>query len=158
MNLKKKMLMIHCLFNNETEADSFFNSLDKIHPSLKSTLDKETDYTLPFSNVFVRKTPLCYVTSIYHKSKFMDLYSQWILFASPNKKLMICSESTLAELKFISETHWNNGFPLSVVQTIITKKIAKFNKIKQASVQKCPVYLHLPWLSGIYERSAKKIT
>ena len=35
------------LFNNETETDLFFNSLNKIHPALKFTLDKETDYTLP---------------------------------------------------------------------------------------------------------------
>ena len=53
-----------CQFKNETEADLFFNSFNKIDPALKFTLDKETGYTLPFLDVFVHKTPLCYVTSI----------------------------------------------------------------------------------------------
>ena len=57
---------------------------------------------------------------------------------------MICSESTLDSE--ISETLANNGFPLSVIQTVIANKITEFNKPKQASVQKCPVYLCLLWL------------
>ena len=50
---------------------------------------------------------------------------------------MICSESTHdAEIKFIFTILWSNGFPLNVVQTVITNKITERNKIKQASVQK----------------------
>ena len=37
-----------CPFNNETEVDLFLNSLNKIHPALKFTLNKETDYMLLF--------------------------------------------------------------------------------------------------------------
>ena len=71
---------------------------------------------------------------------------------------MICSESALdSEIKFISETLFNNSFPLSVVQTVIADKITEFNQIKQASVQKCPAYLCLPWLGGISDRFAKQI-
>ena len=71
---------------------------------------------------------------------------------------MICSELTLnAEIKFISESLCNNGFPLSVVQTVINNEIMKFYKIKQASVQKCPVYLHLPWLCGISEQISQSV-
>ena len=56
-----------------------------------------------------------------------------------------------AEIKFISTTLCNNGFPLNVVQTV-----TDFNKIKQVSAQRCPVYLHLPWLGGISERLLSK--
>ena len=50
---------------------------------------------------------------------------------------MICSKSKLdAEVKFISMTFCNNGFPLNIVQTVMKNKITDFNKIKQASVQR----------------------
>ena len=72
---------------------------------------------------------------------------------------MICSESTLdAEIKFISMILCNNSLPLNVVQTVITNKITEFNKIKQASVQKYPVYLCLLWLGRISDRFAKQIS
>ena len=41
---------------------------------------------------------------------------------------------------------------------VITNKITKFNKIKQASVQNCPVYLCLPWLDGISDLLGKTQT
>ena len=72
---------------------------------------------------------------------------------------MICSESTLdSEIKFISETLCNNGFLLSVVETVIANEIIEFGKIKQGSVQKRPVYLRHPRLSGISEIFAKQIS
>ena len=51
---------------------------------------------------------------------------------------MICSECILyAEIKFISDTRYNNCFPLSAVQK--ANKIIEFNKLKHASMQKFPV-------------------
>ena len=46
---------------------------------------------------------------------------------------MICPESTL---KFISKTFDNNGFLLSVIQTVIIYKITEFNKPKPVSGKK----------------------
>ena len=37
-------------------------------------------------------------------------------------------------------------------------KVTDLNKIKQTSIQKCPVYLCLPWLDGISERFTKQIS
>ena len=65
-----------CLFNNEIEARWIFTFLNIIHPALKFTLDKKTDYTLTFLEVLVCRTPLCYITSIYRKPTFRDLYTQ----------------------------------------------------------------------------------
>ena len=128
-----------CLFNNEIEAGLFFIFLNNIHPAFKFTLDKKTDYMLTFLEVLVCRTPLCYITSIYRKLTFRDLYTQWDSFCPTQPKinliktltdraLMICSESTFdLEIKFISETLCNNGFLLNVVQTVITDKITEFN-------------------------------
>ena len=52
----------------------------------------------------------------------------------------------------------DKGFSSDVGQIVITNKIIEFNKIKRASVEKCPVYLHLPWLGGINERFAKQLS
>ena len=93
-----------------------FNSPNYIHPALKFTLDKETDYTLSFLDVLVHMTPLRYVTSIYRKYTFTGLYTRWDSFCPIQQKinliktrthraLKICSESTLdAEIKFIYST------------------------------------------------------
>ena len=72
---------------------------------------------------------------------------------------MICFESILdAEIKFIFMTLCNNDFLLNLVQMIIADEITEFNKIKQASVQKCPIYLRPPRLDGIIERFGKQIS
>ena len=115
-------------------------------------------------------TPLRNVTLLYHKPIFTGLYTRWESFRSSKQKsnlikilihttTMIWSESTLdTEIKFISETLCNNGFPFSIVQTVIINKTTEFNKIKLVSTQKCPFYLHLHCLGGISERLAKQIT
>ena len=72
---------------------------------------------------------------------------------------MICSESKLDdEVKFITETLSNNGFPEDIVRSIIRDKIADFSKIKADSVQRCPVYLSLPWLGELRDRFASQIS
>ena len=44
----------------------FLHLLDTIF-----TVDKEDDYILPFLDILVHRTPLCYVTLIYHKPTFV---------------------------------------------------------------------------------------
>ena len=66
---------------------------------------------------------------------------------------MICSKSKIDDkIKFIFMTLIN------IVQTVINNKIMNFNKIKLVSVQRCPVYLHLPWLEGVRDRLSKQLS
>ena len=63
---------------------------------------------------------------------------------------MICSKSKLQhELENISSILWNNGYPESIIQITISKKIALFNRKPKERPQKCPVYLKLPWIGKI---------
>ena len=55
-------------------------------------------------------------------------------------------------------TFCDNDFPLDAVQPVIRNRITVFNKIKQASVPRCPVYYHLHWLGGISDRFAMQIS
>ena len=71
---------------------------------------------------------------------------------------MICSESKLDnEVKFITGTHCNNGFPEDSVRSVIRDKISDFSKIGPDSVHRCPVYLRLPWLCDFSDRYASQI-
>ena len=157
------------IFGSETEACKFFSHLNKMHPSHRFTLEKESNFTLPFLDVLVYKDVSCFLTSVYPKPTFTGLYFRWDSFCPKKHKLnliktlihralMTCSESKLdCEVRFITETLCNNGFPEDV-RSIIMDKIAHFYKTKVAPAQKCPVYLRPPWLGDISDRFAHQIS
>ena len=65
---------------------------------------------------------------------------------------MICSKSKLDnKIRFISGTLSPEG----IVQSVI--RINDFNKIKPEIVQKCKVYLQLPWFGEVSDRFARPI-
>ena len=72
---------------------------------------------------------------------------------------MICSKSKLQhELENISSILRNNGYPESIIQITMSKKIALFNRKPKEGPQKCPVYLKLPWIGKIslnFEKQTK---
>ena len=135
-----------CIFDNETEACKFFSHLNKMYPSLRFTLEKESNSTLPFLDVVVYKEASCFLMSVYYKPTFTGLYIHWDSFCPKKHKLnliktlvhralMTCSESKLGcEVSFITEILCNNGFPEDIVRSVIRDKIAHFHKIKVASV------------------------
>ena len=159
-----------CIFGSEMEACKFFPHLNKMHPSLWFTLEKESNSTLPFLDVLVYKEASCFPTSVHCKPNFTGLYIRWDSFC-PNKcklnliktlihrTLMICSGSKLdCEVSFIIETLCNNGFPKDIVRSVIRDEIDHFHKTKVASAQKSPVYLRLPWLGDISDLFANQIS
>ena len=76
-----------------------------------------------------------------------------------HRALMICSKSKLQhELENISSILRNNGYPESIIQITMSKKIALFNRKSKEGPQKCPVYLKLPWIGKIslnFEKQTK---
>ena len=63
---------------------------------------------------------------------------------------MICSKSKLQhELENISSILQNSGYPESIIQFTMPKKITLFNPKPKEGPQKCPVYLKLPWIGKI---------
>ena len=60
-----------CLFNNEHEALLFFEFLNSQHNNIRSTMEKETNNTLAFLDVFINnKDPNNLITSVYRKKTF----------------------------------------------------------------------------------------
>ena len=158
-----------CIFGSETEACKFFSNINKLHPSLRFTLEKATNSTLSFLDVLVYKEDSRFLTGVYREPTSTGLYIRWDSFCPQKRKLnfiktlvhralMLCSESKLdGEIDFITEILCNNGFPVDIVRSVIEDKIAHFHKTKVVSAHRCPVYLRLPWLGEISDRFADRI-
>ena len=58
---------IFCIFNNETNAMTFFNFLNTRHANIKFTFETEQDQKLPFLDVLLTKSTETCTTSLYHK-------------------------------------------------------------------------------------------
>ena len=62
------------------------------------------------------------------------------------------------EIKFIRSTLSKNGYPLSVLDGVVHDVIIKFDKASRCTVNKCPIYLRLPYIGSRGEKFAKSIT
>ena len=64
-----------------------------------------------------------------------------------HRALMICTKSKLnEEIKHIKNILLDNGYPESIIDCNISKKIAQFSMPKRFGPEKCPVYLRVPWI------------
>ena len=157
------------VFNDENECNEFFSHLDSLHPSLCFTFEKKCNRTLPFLDVLVEKNDHEFVTSIYRKPTFTGQYIRWNSFCPMKRKtklistlvhraLVICSKSTLQkELSNIRSILINSGYPETIINTVMTKKMNQFRRPTQFGPKKCPVYLHLLWLGNVSLRYEMQI-
>ena len=141
-----------------------------MHPSLKFTVEKESNHQLAFLDVFVHKTSTAFLTSVYRKPTFSGLYTKWDSFCPQQRKInliktvmhrafMISSKCFLDdEIVFIRSTLSKNGYPYSVLDSVVQNILNKFVRAKRCTVNKCPVYLCLPYIGSRGEKFAKYIT
>ena len=158
-----------CLFKCEKDVDLLLAQLNSMHPSLKFTVERECNHRLPFLDVFVHKTPTAFLTSVSRKPPFSGLYTRWDSFCSQHCKinliktliyraLMISSKCFLGdEIKFKS-TLSKNGYPLSILDSVVNDVTIKFDRASRCTVNRCPVYLRLPYIGSKGGRLAKSIT
>ena len=145
------------IFRNKEESENFFNQLNCLHPSLKFTFEKEKN-NLPFLDVNVERTVTGFETSVYRKPTFTGQYLRGESFSLTKQKtnlistlvhraLIKCTKSKLNEkIKHIKNILLDNGFPKSIIDSNISKKIAQFSMPKRFGPEKCPVYLRVPWI------------
>ena len=131
-----------------------------MHPSLKFTVEKESNHQNAFLDIFVHKTSTAFLTSVYRKPTFSGLYTRWDSFCPQHRKinliktlvhraLMISSKRFLDdEIEFIRSTLSKNGYPLSVLDRVVHDVLNKFDWAKKYTVNKCPVYLRLPYIGS----------
>ena len=157
------------IFRDETQSNSFLDKLNSLHPSLLFSQEKECNQSFPFLDVLVEKNASHFLTSVYRKPTFTGRYIRWNSFSSSKRKtnlictlthraLAICSPEKLQpELDKIRFILLNNNYPDYIIQSSISKTITQFNKPSHFGPKKCPVYLRLPWLGSILNKSEKQI-
>ena len=158
------------IFGPEDECTSFLDVLNSMHSALKFTFEKEENDQHPLLDVLVEKSNEGFLTSVFRKPTFTGQYFRWDSFGPTKRKtnlietlvhraLIICSKSKLQhELENISSILRNNGYPESIIQITMSKKITFFNLKPKEGTQKCPVYWKLRWIDKIslnFEKQTK---
>ena len=162
--------MILLLFSDQKPKQTkLLTALNSLHSALKFTKEKEANHTLPFLNVKIEKDNGQFLTSIYRKPTFTGQYIRWDSFGPSKRKtnligtlvhraLVICSKSKLQqELDSIRFILRQNGYPEVIINSTISKKIARFYQPVKEGPQKCPVYLKLPWIGNISLKFEKQV-
>ena len=110
-----------------------------MHPSLKFTVEKDSNHEPAFSYVFVHKTSTAFLTSVNRKPTLSGMYTRWDSFCPQQRKinliktlvhraLMISSKCFLDdEIEFIRSTLSKNGYPLSVLDGVVHDVVNKFD-------------------------------
>ena len=148
------------VFNNEEDCNTFLTHLNSLHPSLRFTYEKESNYSLPFLDVLVEGHDSEFLTSIYRKPTFTGQYLHWNSFNPQKRKInligtlvykafMICLKSKLdPELGKIRSLLLENGYPKHTINSAFKQKLQRLNSNPFQTVEKCPVYLHIPWIGN----------
>ena len=148
------------IFKHDGDIDDFLVTLNRLHPALKSTFEKEHDGKLSFLDILVERTELGFETSVYRKPTFYGQYIRWESFSPRKRKtnliatlvhraLMICTKNKLKqEIDFIKKMLLDYGYPEDIVLKHISKNIAQFSAAKPFGPEKCPVYLRAPWIGS----------
>ena len=76
---------------------------------------------------------------------------------SPQSAEHMLKNKVQEELENIRNILSTNGYPDDVVSTSISKKLRAFYSARKFVPEKCPVYIHLPWLGPLSQRFEKQI-
>ena len=124
-----------CLFNNEHEALLCFEFLNSKHDNIKFTMEKETDNTLAFLDVFINnRDPTNPIISVYRKKTFAGLLTNCLSYTSLSYKLGLIRtlidraykiNGTLLgfnkEVKKLSYIFKKNQYPERLINTVLNK-------------------------------------
>ena len=144
------------VFNNEEDCNTFFIHLNSFHPSLSFTYEKESNHSFHFLELLVERHDLEFLTSVYRKPTFTGQYLCWNSFSPQKWKItligtlvhrafMICSKSKLdPEFGKICSILLENGYSKHAINSAFKQKLQQLNSNPVHTVEKCPVYLHIP--------------
>ena len=119
------MLTILVSFLNLSGIETFFTKIiNRLHPALRFTIEKEQNNSLSLLGVLVEKEGSEFLTSVYRKPTFTGHYIRWNSFSSKERKIgliktlvhkaiVICSKN-----KLVSE--------LDTIKRILIEKNSQF--------------------------------
>ena len=161
---------IFLVFENDTQALSFFDYLNTRHPNIKFTKDNTKPGELPFLDVLIKNQNELR-TSVYHKSTYTGLLTNFRSFVPYVYKRMLVH--TLIDraykinntwhgfdmdIKKLTSTLCKNMFPLKMIENIIGKFlcIKLENSTSEVSEVKISTsYFKLPYI-GKFSNNVKQ--
>ena len=132
---------IFCLFKCETDAERFLTFLNRQHPNIKFTIEKEKNNQLPFLDILNDSSSNKFVTSVYRKPTYTGLLTNYNSFTSPNYKKGLIK--TLIDRTFRINSTWSgfhydilnlksvlqkNEFPLKLIDKNISQYLSNVFK------------------------------
>ena len=162
--------------SSETDANRFLTFLNRQHPNIKFTIEKEKNNQLPFLNILNDSSSNKFVTSVYRKSTYTGLLTNYNSFTSPNYKKGLIE--TLIDRTFWINSTWSgfhydilnlksvlqtNEFPLKVIDKSISNYLCN-NVFKQKENEQMPLlestkklFYKLPYIGSFSIQTKKKL-
>ena len=164
---------VFCLFSSEKEVDSFFKFINKQHPNIKFTVEKEIDKKLAFLDVLIEHNNLdSFSSTTFYKSTYTGLLTNYYSFTPSCYKLGLVK--TLIDRAFKINDTWKgfhldcqkiksnlqrNCFPLNLVDWEIKSFLNKnFNlNNEHKSERKDHRYYKLPFIGKFSSLTQKRL-
>ena len=128
---------IFCLFENQKQAELFFNYLNERHPNIKFTMEIEVEKKLPFLDILLNNEKVL-TTSVYRKPTYTGLLMNFHSFLPFHYKLGLLR--TLIDRTFKITNNWHsfdhdikklkeilcrNLFPPHIFQRVLCRYLEK---------------------------------
>ena len=78
---------IICLFNSESDADKFYEFLNKQHPNIKFTFEKQQNNQISFLDILIKNNGENFSTTIFRKTTAIGLFTNYLSFTPLSYKI-----------------------------------------------------------------------
>ena len=95
---------IICLFNCESDADKFFEFLNRQHPNIKFTFEKQVNKQISFLDVLITNDGDQFCTSVFRKEPAIGLFTNYLGFTPFSYKVGLVR--TLLHRAFMISSSW----------------------------------------------------
>ena len=160
------------LFRDASHPSLFLQYLNSKHSNIKFTMEMESDKKLAFLDCLVTKFGDTFNTSVFRKDTFTGLGTSYFSFCTFGFKMngirtllhrayrVSSNFVTLhAELEFLKNYFYKNGFPISFVESCIRKFLCSRRSVHEvvATVDKRKVYLSLPYFGAQSDKLKREL-
>ena len=161
-------------FDKEQDSLDFLNFLNKKHPNIKFTIEKQTNHSIAFLDVFISGINNQNLTlQTYHKSTYTGLLLNFKSFTSFSYKISLIK--CLIDRSFKICNNWNsfhndieniksnlikNVYPPSLIDKVIKKYLGYKFSSNQSQLKDAPDvhYFKLPYIGNLSHHIKKKLS
>ena len=146
------------MFDSKDTANEFLKYLNVRHNSIKFTIEFEQAEEIPVLDILVKRCPNnTFVTSVYRKKTFTELYTKWDSFTPCKNKInlirtlnyrcfRICPTSKLlrSAVEDLKRLLMQNGYPQGIITLASIMSVLNKNKNKPNEVYMNPFSATVP--------------